>query len=110
MAPDDGRAVHHDFSVAIAHAPHETRVYLRGELDPLSAPVMDRAVAEAVEGAECLVLDCAGLSSCDSSGIRSFVLAAGRCAANGVEFKLEHVYGRVRDLLHVTGLDDLLGS
>lgn len=76
-----------------------------GELDPATAPQLDRVIADArADGATELVIDLAGVTFVDSSGLRSLI------AAHKLTQPLPLVVRRpsafVTQLLEITGLDE----
>lgn len=77
---------------------------LAGELDPATASTFDAAVDKVLgEGATELVVDMAGLSFIDSSGLRSFISAHKRLEP--VPLRLRRPTAFARQLLSITGLD-----
>jgi anti-anti-sigma factor len=97
-----------NFSLALASDEHESRVYLRGELDVASAPELEHAFETMVANALPVVIDCAGLSYCDSFGVRSILLAARRCRDLDLPVHIEHAHGRVRQVLDISGVGNLV--
>jgi anti-anti-sigma factor len=97
-----------NFSLAVTSDEHESRVYLRGELDVASAPELEAAFETVVADAVPVVIDCAGLSYCDSFGVRSILLAARRCRDLGIAIHIEHAHGRVRQVLDISGVGNLV--
>ncbi|MFD3806923.1 STAS domain-containing protein [Streptomyces sp. NPDC058611] len=84
---------------------------LRGELDYDSiVQLHEAAAAELVKGAGAglVVVDCAGLSFCDSSGIGALVQLHRRLSAQGRVLKVTSVPGSVARLFRLTGLDQVL--
>jgi anti-sigma B factor antagonist len=55
-----------------------------------------------------ILLNMAEVSFIDSSGIRELVAGSNTVAANGGQLKLMHLSGRVRDLMQITKLYDVL--
>ncbi len=71
------------------HDPVGPRLVLRGELDIATAPRMQEAVDAALaEAPELLVLDLRELSFLDSSGLRQFIVLAGRAEQEGFRLAL----------------------
>lgn len=81
---------------------------LAGELDMSTAPelnaVIDRLFAE---GHSRILIDLAGLTFCDSTGIAVFVRGDNAAAALGGWLRLVGATGRVERVLRVTGLADV---
>ncbi len=84
-------------------------VHLSGELD-LSTAAELTAVLDglAADGARRLLLDLTDLTFCDSTGIAAFVRADNRAADDGGWLRVTGATGRVRRVLQVTGLDEVL--
>jgi anti-anti-sigma factor len=106
-------AVRPNFSIATVTTDGETRIYLRGELDVASAPELEQALDVVFTGSETsgpapIVIDCAGLSYCDSFGVRSIIIAAGRASDAAVEIRIEHAIGRVRQILEISGVGEIV--
>ena len=79
-------------------------ITLVGELDPATAPLLDDAVDQALAaGATALIIDMAGLTFVDSSGLRSLISAHKRLAPNPL--RLQRPTPFARQLLAITGLD-----
>ena len=79
-------------------------ITLEGELDPATAPVLDQTIDQLLgDGATELVIDMAGLSFVDSSGLRSLISAHKRLAPNPL--RLQRPTPFARQLLAITGLD-----
>lgn len=87
-----------------------TTIALAGELDPATAPQLDQAIQTAteIEGLQRLVLDLAGLTFIDSSGLRVFVTARQSLTDSGGELVLRSPSTTVRRLLDITGLGEVL--
>jgi len=85
-------------------------VALVGELDPHTAPALQRAVDEVLEGRgdepTDLVLDLRGLAFVDSSGLRVLISAQHQLAEHGGTLTLHDPSPTVRRLLEITGLID----
>ena len=65
------------------------RIALRGELDIATAPRLQEAIDDALAAAPArLVLDLRELSFLDSSGLRLFIVLAGRAEREGFELAL----------------------
>jgi anti-sigma B factor antagonist len=102
-----------NFSIATAFTDGEMRIYLRGELDVASAPELERALDAAFtdpgpDGPAAIVIDCAGLSYCDSFGVRSIIIAARRASEAEVSIRIEHAIGRVRQILEISGVGEIV--
>ncbi|WP_316528696.1 STAS domain-containing protein [Kitasatospora brasiliensis] len=80
---------------------------LLGELDLDSIhelrTALDRAVAEP---ASVVVLDCAGLEFCDSTGLNALLRAKARAAADGSRIELARPRPLILRMLELTGATD----
>ncbi|MGS2617362.1 STAS domain-containing protein [Micromonospora sp. LZ34] len=98
------------FTVTYTERDGGARLWLAGELDLSTAgelaAVLDR-LADA--GTHRLLVDLSGLTFCDSTGIAAFVRGDNRAAAAGGWLRITGATGRVRRVLQVTGLGEVLG-
>ncbi len=69
-------------------APDCVVLSVHGEIDLLTAPDLQAAVAEHLETAECLVVDLTGVSFFGSLGLATLIRAADRAAERGVRLAL----------------------
>ena len=87
-----------------------TVLYFRGELDLAAAPAAVEALGAAIREGD-VVLDAAGLTFLDSSGI-SAIVQAYRAAHEGIgqgrSVVVRNPSPRVRRVLEITGLDSLI--
>ena len=82
---------------------------LEGELDTATARELRAALATAMAGdATSIVLDLAGLSFIDSTGIAVFLAACHQSESQGRSFSLRDPGRMVLKVLHLTGIDRLL--
>ncbi|MEU4482678.1 STAS domain-containing protein [Micromonospora sp. NPDC023966] len=82
---------------------------LAGELDLSTAPELTAAIDRlAAEGHRELLLDLAGLTFCDSTGIAAFVRGDNLAAAAGGWLRVTGATGRVARVLQMTGLAEVL--
>ncbi|MEU1283370.1 STAS domain-containing protein [Kitasatospora sp. NPDC005856] len=84
-----------------------TVLVLFGELDLDSGPdlraALDRALAEP---ASVVVVDCAGLEFCDSTGLNVLLRAKARAAADGSRIELARPRPLILRMLELTGATD----
>jgi anti-anti-sigma factor len=96
----------------VAHAQRDDgKVHLRlaGELDLSTAPDLATAIDRLLaDGQVNLLVDLAGLTFCDSTGIAAFVRGDNACTAAGGWLRLTGATGRVERVLRMTGLAELL--
>ncbi|MFF8930835.1 STAS domain-containing protein [Streptomyces longwoodensis] len=83
---------------------------LRGELDHESAVQLDEAADQVLGGTRrpVLVVDCADLEFCDSSGIGCLVRLYQGLAAHGAVLRLAAVPASVARVFALTGLDQAI--
>jgi anti-sigma B factor antagonist len=84
-------------------------ITLVGELDLASADtVQDELIRAEATDARTILLDLAGLSFLDSSGIRLLIAAVGRSQADSSRLVIRRPPENVRRVLRVAGVDDRL--
>lgn len=97
--------------VDVAIAGRRARLTLHGELDMAAAEVVERVVHDVCsQSCERLVMDVAGLSYCDSSGVRALVNASHECRESGGRMIVSGAQGSVRrvfELVHAADLFEL---
>jgi anti-sigma B factor antagonist len=80
---------------------------LQGELDPHTAPLLEREVATLTEAGQIdIVLDLSGLQFIDSSGLRVLISAHRELAERGGSLALRSPSETAQRLLEITGLVD----
>ncbi len=80
-------------------------IVLHGELDPHTAPLLERALSDLQSGgAGDVVLDLSGLEFMDSSGLRVVISAHKDLEAAGAKLTLRHPTATIGRLLDVTNL------
>lgn len=82
-------------------------VELEGRLDTNTAPELEAAFGEILEGVESLVLDFEKLEYVSSAGLR-VLLSAQKTMAKQGEMKLVHVNETIGEIFEVTGFCDIL--
>lgn len=82
-------------------------VALEGRLDTATAPELEQALMESLDGATKLTLDFANLEYVSSAGLR-VLLAAQKIMGKQGEMKLIHVNEAVMEIFDVTGFSDIL--
>jgi anti-sigma B factor antagonist len=86
-----------------------TRLELRGELDMATSPLLEELLNEAeVDGGNAIVVDLAGLSFMDSSGLHVFIRAARAAGDRGEPIRLLNCPDAVRKVFLITCMDHLL--
>jgi anti-sigma B factor antagonist len=89
------------------------RLRITGELDMATAGEVEERVVGALTGAptpERVVLDLAGLTFCDSSGIDVLLTVRSAAERAGVDLRVTGAHGMVRRTLEITGVLDLLAA
>ncbi|MES4905496.1 MULTISPECIES: STAS domain-containing protein [unclassified Streptomyces] len=82
---------------------------LHGELDLEGAPVLERVAGEALaRRSDRLVLDCRGVTFCDSSGLNVLLRLHGRAGRVGARLVLAGVPESMRHVLRITETERLL--
>lgn len=93
-----------DFSCTTDTSPGLAVVHAAGEVDLATADQLwEELLAHLLPGTR-VVLDCAGISFCDSIGLRTLIRAHHHAAATGVDFALAAVDGAVGQLLKLAGV------
>jgi anti-anti-sigma factor len=86
-------------------------VRLTGEADLSTGPQLAAGLREAAgSGSGAVLLDATGLRYCDCSAVRTLAAFAGELRAAGRGCRLVAASARVRRLLELAGLTDLLDS
>jgi anti-anti-sigma factor len=84
---------------------HRAVLTLNGELELISAPQLADCLDQVIHhGCTEIVLDVSGLLFCDSSGLRTFVITAKRCALARGWLRLAGPRPHLVRVLTVTGL------
>lgn len=82
-------------------------ITVSGRLDALSAPALDKAINQDVEGVTNLILDLQGLEYISSAGLRVLLSAQKKMQKIG-SMKLCGVREAVMEVLDMTGFSDIL--
>ena len=80
-------------------------VALDGRLDTVTAPQLQQAISEQLDGVRDIAIDCEKLAYISSAGLR--VLLTARKGIQG-ELVLKNVASSVREVLEITGFVDIL--
>ena len=80
---------------------------LAGRLDTVTAPELETALKESLDGVSKLTLDFAELEYISSAGLR-VLLAAQKTMSKQGEMKLTNVGETIMDIFEVTGFSDIL--
>jgi len=102
----DGLAIE-QLHISVESAPPGPVVHLAGELDPHTAPALEREVAGLMAaGATAVVLDLSQLQFIDSSGLRVLISAHRALSEQGGTLTLRSPSETAQRLLEITGLID----
>ena len=84
---------------------HAVRLVARGELDMYVGPVIvDRVSELAEQGVKLVILDLAGVSFLDSSGLRGIIKATDVLANHDGRLLIEGATGATQRVLEITGM------
>ncbi len=98
----------HDFEVVATTDGGVTTVSPRGELDMETAAALREAIVTSFAGARYVVVDLAQVPFLDSSGLAVFGVAHKRAAECGARFEIANPSDQARELLKLTGVDQLV--
>jgi anti-anti-sigma factor len=95
-------------SVTVSERGTVSQIALCGRLDSMTAPAVQREIAQLVlDGARLLLIDLKDLSFVSSAGLRVFIAAQQQLSQVGGEVVLVAVSGQTEELLRLSGLLDL---
>ena len=81
---------------------------VRGDLDMLTVPELERSLREFQREGKPLTLDLTDLRFIDSSGVRLLLRTSRAAPARGWEFRIAHPVGEVARVLDMLGVSPLL--
>ena len=85
----------------------ETTIEIEGRLDTTTAPVLDKAINEDMDGTKELILDLKGLEYISSAGLRVLLSAQKKMQKIG-SMKVVNVCETVMEVFEMTGFADIL--
>jgi anti-anti-sigma factor len=88
--------------------PGATVLALAGELDLATIGVLKDAVGDRLTPEAHIVLDLAGLTFCDSTGLGAFVALHRQARTNGARFAVAAPRRRIADLFTLSGIDQVI--
>ena len=94
-------------TIEIKRNAEETTLEVVGRLDTITAPMLDKAINEDIEGTTALVLDFSGLLYISSAGLRVLLGAQKKMQQIG-SMKLTNVCEDVMEVFEMTGFADIL--
>ena len=86
---------------------NELTVALTGRLDTTTAPELEAALKESIDGVTALTIDMAALEYISSAGLR-VLLSAQKVMNKQGEMKVVHVSETIMEIFEVTGFSDIL--
>ena len=99
-------------TIATSLGPDRARVFLRGELDLATAPLLHKHIDALRAGngqhRALVLLDLAEVTFCDSSGLRALLEILDRCHRVGTNLRLTNVPPSVHRLFQLTGTTSVL--
>ena len=84
-----------------------TIIEVAGRLDTITAPALDKAINEDIEGTKDLVLDLANLEYISSAGLRVLLSAQKKMQRIG-SMKVKNVCDSIMEVFEITGFADIL--
>ena len=94
-------------TIEIKRNADETTIVLVGRLDTTTAPVLEKTIAENMEGIKSLILDFKGLEYISSAGLRVLLGAQKKMQKIG-SMKVINVCEEVMEVFEMTGFADIL--
>lgn len=82
-------------------------IEVSGRLDTITAPELEKAIEEDLEGINNLVLDIKGLEYVSSAGLRVLLAAHKKMSKTGT-MKVINVCDEVKEIFNITGFTDIL--
>ena len=99
-------------TIATSLGMDRARVFLRGELDLATAPLLHKSVDDLLAGngqhRSLVLVDLAELTFCDSSGLRALLEIRERCHRVGTSLRLTNVPANVHRVFELTGTTGVL--
>jgi anti-anti-sigma factor len=85
-------------------------IILNGALDAASTPEFDKAVQAHLDaGWSKIIIDCRNMPHISSLGMGSLIVLQTKLKRRGGEVKLSTVFGTAMEIMHMVGVDKLLG-
>ena len=94
-------------TIEIKRNTEETTLEVVGRLDTITAPMLDKAINEDIEGTTALILDFSGLLYISSAGLRVLLGAQKKMQQIG-SMKVTNVCEDVMEVFEMTGFADIL--
>ena len=93
--------------IEIKKNPDETIIEIVGRLDTITAPALDKTIAEDIADTKNLVLDVKNMEYISSAGLRVFLSAQKKMQKIG-SMKVVNVCEEVMEVFEMTGFADIL--
>ena len=94
-------------TIEIKRNAEETIIEVTGRMDTTTAPALDKAIYEDINGTKNLVLDLKGLEYISSAGLRVLLSAQKKMQQIG-SMKVKNVCEEVMEVFEMTGFADIL--
>ena len=94
-------------TIEIKKNQEETVIEIVGRLDTITAPTLDKTIAEDIGDTKNLVLDLKGIEYISSAGLRVLLAAQKKMQKIG-SMKVTNVCAEVMDVFEMTGFADIL--
>ena len=94
-------------TIEIIKNAEETIIEVAGRLDTITAPALDKAINEDIEGTKDPVLDLASLEYISSAGLRVLLAAQKKMQRIG-SMKVKNVCESIMEVFEITGFADIL--
>ncbi|MBE7085675.1 MAG: STAS domain-containing protein [Clostridiales bacterium] len=94
-------------TIEIKRSTEEIMLQIVGRLDTTTAPALDKAIVENINGSKSLIFDFKGLEYISSAGLRVLLSAQKKMQKIG-EMKVINVCEEVMEVFEITGFADIL--
>lgn len=94
-------------TIEIKRNAEETIIEVAGRLDTITAPALDKAINEDIDGTKNLVLDLKELEYISSAGLRVLLSAQKKMQRIG-SMKVKNVGDSIMEVFEITGFADIL--
>ena len=94
-------------TIEIKRNAEETIIEVAGRLDTITAPALDKAINEDIDGTKNLVLDLKDLEYISSAGLRVLLSAQKKMQRIG-SMKVKNVGDSIMEVFEITGFADIL--
>ena len=94
-------------TIEIKRNAEETIIEVAGRLDTITAPALDKAINDDIDGTKNLVLDLKNLEYISSAGLRVLLSAQKKMQRIG-SMKVKNVGDSIMEVFEITGFADIL--